>query len=224
MVDVRKMSDSQLVSRAIRLDIEEKKSKKQLDETKTELQARGLAVLEEHNTKFVRFYSTSGNVSVLDAQTLDVLNAEKIRELLLEGVFESKVEVTIQKKKYKFDSKLEQMLKAVFTGDFTFEYTLEEFIETEMKVKDASKKRLLLKKLVGDYKKDKQTLVSALGYESEDAAPDFDVELYYIYKIKNGELIKAFLPEEGLDETISQLRNCMIVDSKTSITIDYDKN
>lgn len=224
MVDIKKMSDSQLVSRAVRLDIEEKKSKKQLDETKAELQARGLAVLEEQNTKFVRFYSTSGNVSVLDTQALDVLNAEKIRELLLEGVFDSKVEVTIPKKKYKFDSKLEQMLKAVFTGDFTFEYTLEEFIETEMKVHDASKKRLLLKKLVGDYKKDKQTLVSALGYKSEDAAPDFDVELYYIYKIKNGELIKAFLPEEGLDETISQLKNCMIVDSKTSITIDYDKN
>lgn len=86
-----------------------------------------------------------------------------------------------------------------------------------------NRKKLLIKKLKGDYVKDKQTLVSVFGYPNEDAAPDFDVELYYIYKIKNGELIKAFLPEDGLDQTIEAIKKCLIVDSKTSITIDYDK-
>ena len=71
--------------------------------------------------------------------------------------------------------------------------------------------------------KDKQTLVSVFGYPNEDAAPDFDVELYYIYKIKNGELIRAFLPEDCLDQTLEEIRRCLIVDTKTSITIDYDK-
>lgn len=114
-------------------------------------------------------------------------------------------------------------MRAIFTGDYTFEYTIEEFMD-EMSVKpDEKQKKLLIKKLKGDYVKDKQTLVSVLGYQNEDAAPDFDVELFYIYKIKNGELIKAFLPEDCLDQTIEDIKKCLIVDTKTSITIDYDK-
>lgn len=35
-----------------------------------------------------------------------------------------------------------------------------------------------------------------------ETVPDFDVELWYIYRIKNGELIKAFLPEEMIDAII----------------------
>ena len=84
-------------------------------------------------------------------------------------------------------------------------------------------KRLLLKTLKGDYVKDRNTLISVFGYENKGTAPDFDVELWYIYKIKNGELIRALLPEEFLDQTIADIKKCLIVDSKTSITIDYDK-
>ena len=82
--------------------------------------------------------------------------------------------------------------------------------------------KLLLKKLKGDYVKDKDVLTSVLGYEPGNT-PDFDVELWYIYRIKNGELIRAVLPEEFLNETIGEIRKCLIVDSKTAITIDYKK-
>lgn len=49
------------------------------------------------------------------------------------------------------------------------------------------------------------------------------MELWFIYKIRNGELIRAVLPEEFLDQTIQDIRKCLIVESKTGITIDYDK-
>ena len=52
--------------------------------------------------------------------------------------------------------------------------------------------------------------------------PDFDVELWYIYRIKNGELIRAFLPEEMIDATIEGIRKSILVETKTSITLDYD--
>lgn len=51
---------------------------------------------------------------------------------------------------------------------------------------------------------------------------DLDVELWYIYKIKNAELIKAFLPEEGIDWTMEAVRKCILLDSKTSVTLDYE--
>lgn len=48
------------------------------------------------------------------------------------------------------------------------------------------------------------------------------MELWYIYRIKNGELIKAFLPEEMIDATIEGIRKSIFVETKTSITLDYD--
>ena len=53
------------------------------------------------------------------------------------------------------------------------------------------------------------------------AEPDLDVELYYISKIKNAELILAFLPEEGIDSTMEAIRRCVIVDSKLKIELAY---
>lgn len=216
------MNNAQLVTAAVKLDQEQKECKKELDAVKAELQSRGSQIIEDRNVKFIKFYASEGNASVMDSQQIDVLNPDKLKELLSEGLWKAKVKETTETK-YKYDNKLEQMLKAIFTGDYTFEYTIDEFMD-EMSVKpDEKQKKLLIKKLKGDYVKDKQTLVSVLGYQNEDAAPDFDVELYYIYKIKNGELIKAFLPEDCLDQTIEDIKKCLIVDTKTSITIDYDK-
>lgn len=216
------MNNAQLVTAAVKFDQEQKEYKKELDAVKAELQSRGLQIIEDRNVKFIKFFSSDGNASVMDSQQIDVLNPDKLKELLSEGIWKAKVKETTETK-YKYDSKLEQMLKAIFTGDYTFEYTIEEFMD-EMSVKpDEKQKKLLIKKLKGDYVKDKQTLVSVLGYQNEDAAPDFDVELFYIYKIKNGEFIKAFLPEDCLDQTIEDIKKCLIVDTKTSVTIDYDK-
>ena len=38
----------------------------------------------------------------------------------------------------------------------------------------------------------------------------------------NEELIRAFLPEEMLDSTIESIRKSILVETKTSITLDYD--
>ena len=78
-----------------------------------------------------------------------------------------------------------------------------------------------MKKLKGEFEKDKDTLISVLVPEGQEA-PDFDVELWYIYRIKNGELIKAFLPEEMIDAIIEGIRKSIFVETKTSITLDYD--
>jgi hypothetical protein len=125
---------------------------------------------------------------------------------------------------YKYKPMLERVLKAIFTGDYTFEYTMEEFLGTQLPVKpDAPQMKLLLKKLKGDYAKDREILENVLGSVDGKAVLDLDVELWHIYRIRNGELIRAVLPEEFLDDTIEEIRKCLIVDSKTGITIDYDK-
>lgn len=218
---LKTMEDKELVSEAVRIDREQKMCKRKLDAVKAEIQARGLKVIEDCNIKYVKYHSADGSVAVADAQSLEVLNVDKLRGLLPSGVWKQNVTETT-KTDYKYKPVLERVLKAIFTGDYTFEYSLEEFLDEMPARPDESQKRLLLKKLKGDYAKDRETLISVLGREGTEPT-DFDVELWYIYKIKNGELIRAVLPEEFLDETIEDIKKCLIVDSKTSITIDYDK-
>lgn len=216
----KSMTNEELIGACVTLDREQKKSRAMLNGYKAELQARGLALMEDHNVKYVKFYGGEGSVAITDSMSLDILNPDKLKELVGEGVYNMKVKEET-KTTYKYDSKFEKALKAIFTGDYTFETTLEEFLE-EMSIKpDAKQKKLLMKKLKGEFEKDKETLISVLVPEGQEA-PDFDVELWYIYRIKNGELIRAFLPEEMLDSTIESIRKSILVETKTSITLDYD--
>lgn len=216
----KSMTNEELIGACVTLDREQKKSRAMLNGYKAELQARGLALMEDHNVKYVKFYGGEGSAAITDSMSLDILNPDKLKELVGEGVYNMKVREET-KTTYKYDSKFEKALKAIFTGDYTFETTLEEFLE-EMSIKpDAKQKKLLMKKLKGEFEKDKETLISVLVPEGQEA-PDFDVELWYIYRIKNGELIRAFLPEEMLDSTIESIRKSILVETKTSITLDYD--
>ena len=220
--ELKQMKEEELVGEAVRLDQKAKLCRKELDAVKAELQARGLMLIEDRNVRYVKFYSLKGSAAVTDAQSLEVLNVDRLRELLPDGVWKQNVTETT-KTEYKYKPLLERVLKAAFTGDYTFEYTLEEFLAEHMPLKpDAKQLKLLCRKLKGDYVKDRDVLASVFGFNPLNM-PDFDVELWYIYRIKNGELIRAVLPEEFLNETIGEIRKCLIVDSKTAITIDYKK-
>lgn len=228
MSQISEMTDEKLVDRAIMLDNEKKTLDTELNGLKAEIQKRGLLTLMDHNVKFCKLYGAKiGTAIVSEAQEIDILNMDRLREIVGEGLVKEKVTASTFTK-YKLDKNFDKMIKAVCTGDYTFEYTLEEFLEQYLPV-DKRQKELLLKKLKGDYRADKKTLLSVLGYltkgtsesAAEAAAPDLDVELYYISKIKNAELILAFLPEEGIDSTMEAIRRCVIVDSKLKIELAY---
>ena len=221
-MEAKNMRTEELIGALVELDKQGKENRVLTNAYKAELQARGIRVMDDHNVKFVKFYGDAGSAAIMDSMSLDILNPDKLKELIGDGVWKSKVKETTETK-YKYDSKLEKMLKAIFTGDYTFEMTLEEFLD-QMSIKpDDKQKKLLLKKLKGEFEKDKETLTSVLlgGKTDEEQTSDFDVELWYIYRIKNAELIQAFLPEELIDNTINEIRKCILVETKTSITLDY---
>lgn len=226
MKQIGQMTDAELIDSSIALDRLIKDQKRSLENLKAELQARGLRQMEDQNIRYVKYYGSYGSAAVADTMMLDTLNMERLTEYLGEGLIRQKVKSTTETK-YKYDPKLERALKAIFTGDYTFEYGLEEFLEQMPIRPDEKQKKLLLKKLKGDYRQDKATLLTVLGYmergqdEREVDAPDLDVELWYIYRIKNAELIRAFLPEEHLEEIMENVKKCILVESKTTITIDY---
>lgn len=222
IVEAKNMKTEELIGALVKLDKQGKENRALTNAYKAELQARGISIMDDHNVKFVKFYGEEGSAAVTDSMSLDILNPDKLKKLIGEGVWDAKVKESTETK-YKYDSKFEKMLKAIFTGDYTFEVTLEEFLDQMPLKPDDKQKKLLLKKLKGDFEKDKDTLTSVLlgGVKDGESAPDFDVELWYIYRIKNAELIRAFLPEELIDNTINEIRKCILVETKTSITLDY---
>lgn len=213
------MGTKELVAAAIRADQERKKAASELNGYKAELERRGMKVMEDQNTHYVKFFGDSGKAAITDSSRLDILNPDKLKAWIGEGVYKTKIKENV-KTEYKVDTKLERALKAIFQQDYTFEQGLEEFLQGLDQKPDAAQRKLLMKKLKGDYEKDRATLLDVLQL-SEDT--DLDVELWYIYKIKNAELIRSFLPEEGISATMAEVRKCIMVDSKTSVALDYEE-
>lgn len=218
MDELKQKTSAELVDELVQLDRLRLQTARNISKYQAELQARGISIMEDRNKQYTRFYGSMGAAaSVTDRQSLDILNPDRLKLCVSEGVWNKNVTVTTETK-YKCSANFERMLKALFTDDYTFEMELEEFLDSQMHIlPDTKQKKLLLKKLSGDYEKDRKNLTAIFDTEC-----DWDVELYYIHKIKNAELIRAYLPDDMIDATIRELKKCVIVDSKTAITLDYE--
>ena len=79
------MSSEQLIGACVELDREQKRSRALMNSYKAELQARGLALMEDHNVRYVKFYGDEGSAAITDSMSLDILNPDKLKELVGEG-------------------------------------------------------------------------------------------------------------------------------------------
>lgn len=150
-----------------------------------------------------------------DQKSLDILNPDRLKVCITESVYKRNVTETTETK-YKCSPQFEKMLKALFTEDYSFEMDMEEMMEQLHILPDSKQRKLLLKKLKGDYDKDRKTLNAIFNVEE-----DWDAELWYIHRIKNAELIRMFLPEDMIDATMRELKKCIMVDSKLAIKVEY---
>ena len=144
--DLKKIGTGDLIAEAIRLDRKLKKGRTDLNRYKGELERRGQRLMDDMNTHYVKFFSTAGKAGITDSSRMDILNPDKLKELIGEGVYKTKIRENV-KTEYKVDPKLERALKAIFQKDYTFEQGLEEFLQSLNPVPDASQLQLLMKKL-----------------------------------------------------------------------------
>ena len=207
----------QLIDRVVEKDKEMKELKKQSDEIKAELQSRGLQVLEDKNIKTTEYYGTdSNNLTVTKAQDMEILNYPALEEIFGKELLEDKVKRVVEVK-LEIEKKFKQALIDLFTNDFIANESLEDFLKEEFKELDDKQLKLLLKKLKGDYKKDKE-LLSTLVQRG-----NLDVELYYINRIKAFENIKAYVNDDELGKATEAIRRYIIVNDTIKITVKYDK-
>ncbi|MBQ8982689.1 MAG: hypothetical protein IJ079_03795 [Lachnospiraceae bacterium] len=212
------MDSGVLVDTVLSLSREVEDAKADLDLAQAELQSRAEKITADRNIKFTEFTGSKGICSVTTAQSLDILNLPKLKELLGSELVDQKV-ILIPEPKQKVDAKFKEALIAIFMGEYTAEYTLEQVVHEIAQTYDldAAAERTILKKLKGDYKKDKKVLMDVIGLTEDNF--NLDEELYYIYQIKKYNLIKAYLSEEELTKLAEEIRKCMVVEETVKVTV-----
>lgn len=221
VANIGKYETRKLIEMAAAKDRKIKGTVVELDFIKSELQSRAENEIEEKNIKFTEFYGEKNSyVGVTVAQALEVLNMIKLKELLGAELIVDKIKIKPADIKYEYDKKFKQALIAVVTGDYDREFTVEQVVDSAGWEIDGKQKSLLLKKLKGEYKKDRKAVLSILGKQENEI--DVDVELYYIYKIKNWELIKAYFDTEKEFEILAEeIKKYVTVDETPKIELKY---
>ena len=198
-----------LTSRALSLDSEIKDKKKELEAVKAKLQSMGLAEMENKNLKYIRFGSINGACEISHKTKFEIDNYGKLefaiedKRLLLDKI-KRKEEI-----KYEVDSRFKAALIAFITRDYA-QHDLPGLLQ-EMGIVDDKAQKLVLKKLRGDYVKDKQ-LLESLGFGGE-----LEEELDAIREEKNRELVERYFDPALTD--IEELRRAIYLEDQISITL-----
>ena len=204
------MNIAEKVSKAIEIDKRMKEDKKELDTIKADLQAEALQEMENKNLKYIEYFGDSGICAITYKQKFEVDNlpalVENVGEVI-EGKYtkEETIKITV-------DSKFKDALIALYKGDYK-QHDLEQILKDLYL--DEKQIKVALKKLKGDFKKDKDVLES-LGVKS-----DIEEELDAIREHKNYELVEKFFDLEKID--IEKVKKAISVEDSLSIGLSYDK-
>lgn len=192
--------------------------KEEFETVSAEIQSRAIAFQEDRHIKFSEWFGnnqTSAGITV--AQSFEILNLQELKKLLGPELMETKLKTSVEVK-VDMDKLLKKAIIALITKDYMTNGSIAKVIEDAGWCDgDVKKKALLLKKLKGDYKADKKTISTALNISAENL--DIDEELYFIYQIKNWELIRAFFDTENLEEITNAVARYVAVDETPKIGI-----
>lgn len=199
----------QKVKKAIELDKRMKEDKKELDVLKAELQVEALQEMENKNLKYVEYYVDGGSCAVVYKEKFELDNYPELRRVAGEVVIgKVKMEETV---KFTVDDKFKKALTVLYNGEFRqhdIENILRDLYLDDKQIKVA------LKKLKGDYFKDK-ALLESLGVKS-----DLEEELDAIREQKNYELVEKFFKLDEID--IERLKKSISVEETLSIGLNYE--
>ncbi|MDO4765183.1 MAG: hypothetical protein Q4A29_03915 [Eubacteriales bacterium] len=202
----------ELVDRAVELDGQIKAKTVELNEVKAMLQAEGLRELENKNIRFLQYFGDNGTCEVGYKQKMEVDNFGRLVEVLGDIVTEkaSKKEEV----KYDFDKKFKTALMCLYLGDFK-RHDLEKILLVNLGITEEKQRKMLLKKLKGEYTADRK-LLSSVGVTNP-----VEEELDAIREQRNFELVTRFFVPESVD--MEQLKRCISIEDTLSLGLTYQK-
>lgn len=202
------------VDEAISIDKQMKEDKKRLDGIKAKLQAEGQILLENQNTKQVELYGEHGSCQVGYSEKLDITNYSLLKNTIGDIVVERvKKEESV---KYTPDKLLKQALIAAYKKDYKNHDIRDLLVKLGLEDKQI---KVCLKKLKGDYFKDRATIESFISVLKGN---NLEEEMDAIREQLNYELIDKFIDLELLD--FDSYRRSMIVEETLSIGLSYEND
>ena len=198
-----------LIGRAITLDNEIKHKKKELEAVKAKLQALALAEMENKNLRYVRYSSILGNCEASYKTKFELDNYSKLAYALGDNLLlEDKVK-RIQEVKYDVDSRFKKALIALARNDYAAN-DLDAVVQG-LGITDLQTQKLVLKKLKGDYAKDR-ALLESVGCHGE-----MEEELDAIREELNRRMIDRYFASDLVDR--DEIRKSVYIEDSLSITL-----
>ena len=198
------------INRAIEIEKTIKNLKTALEEIKAGLQAEALAQMENKNLKYVQLFGDAGSFEASHKVKFEVDNfaalVEAVGDLARDKVTRKEVV------KYEVEPRFREALIALAGGDYA-RYDIAAIL-SGAGISDPKQMKLALKKLKGDYKKDKALL------ESLGLGGDLEEELDAIRAEKNRELVERFFEIKQIDQ--EKLRRSIFVEDSLSVGLSYD--
>lgn len=180
--------------------------KKEKDEITAILQAYGLEVLENKNLKYIELSSGIGSCNIGYKEKLSVDNLGRLKGVL-GSIAEEKIKITMEPKIEFSDKKFQRALIALYKNEFK-EHDIAALLRTlgleETEIKAA------MKKLKGDYFKDKYVLES-FGVNDNDLEEELDM----IKENINFELISRYFNIDKID--MEELKKSIFVEDTLSV-------
>lgn len=185
-----------------------------IDKKKIEakIQAELSEEMENKNMKYVESASEVGKVSLGFRNKIEIDNLGLLKQTVGEDLALGKFQVVVEEKVKITDKNFEKALVALYKENYK-EHDLSEILknlglsESDIKV--------VLKKLKGDYLKDKELLNS---YTLTD--DDLEEELDVIYEHKNWEAVNRYFGNNGVD--LEALKQAIYIDETLAFSSKFN--
>ena len=199
----------------------------------TELMSRGLRHLEDKKIKHTTFKGNRASITVGMTRSLKVHNADNLRKIVSERWHD---EIKTKDPTHSVAADFGRALTSLYLGDYISEMTLQDLLAKGVTIKgnasngdsgvsDGGKLtvifnkdsiNLLIKKLKGDYDKDKELFEGVLGVALES---EIDEELYFISQIKNWERIRKYFSQDEAMQVKRDIKNGIFVSEAVRLTM-----
>lgn len=194
------------LGRVYQIDNMVSKLKKEKDEITAKLQAYGLEVIENRNLKHLELTADCGSCNVGFKEKLTVDNFEKLKEVC-GSIVDAKAKITMEPKIEFADKKFQTALIALYKQEYK-QHDISALLNSLGL--DDKESKVVLKKLKGDYFKDKALLES---YHAND--DDLEEELDMIKEQLSYELVTRYFDIDSID--VDELKKAIFVEDTLAV-------
>lgn len=218
MEELKTMSTETLIDKFVEWTKLAKDADAEIKKIETEIQSRALAIMESKRIKTVEFYgATNGNSAFV--QKAAKVSLLKGKYAALKSLFGDAVEDFIKEEtepSYTPLKKFKEIAGPLFLGDYEAQSSVAEILDSMGF--DAKTSKTVLRKLKGDWQKDRKLIKSVCDIE------DVDTWLYIIEQALVWEKVLTIFGKSKAHNAAEELKRSVLVEESLKIGAQYQED